>query len=303
LVSGLMENRQNHSQSFSDDSIRRFLLGQLQANAQSSFEEQLFTDSELEARVRLAEFELADDYAFKRLTESETDAFRERYLLTSDRNQKLNVSRAIRDRFRSDSVAETKPAMYQRLIPLFDLRRPAWRFGFAALVLILILGTVFLVTKEPRRVVRRFISERFSRPHASPTPQLMNHSTGSSSPVHDEPSPPAAPHESPLIVSLTAASSMDQSPVVTLPAEAAALVRFRLLPGEGFKGTYRAELLSRSGETLLSVESLKPFGANPASIALDVPAKDLKSGQYQIRLSRTDDPAKQESSQFYFRVQ
>jgi hypothetical protein len=118
-----MENRQNHSQ-FSDHTIRHFLLGQLPASEQALFEEQLFINADLEARLRLAEFELADDYAFKRLTESETSAFRERYLLTADRNQKLNVSQTIRDRFLSESAAEIKPTVYQWLIPWFDLRRP-----------------------------------------------------------------------------------------------------------------------------------------------------------------------------------
>jgi len=297
-----MENRQNHSQ-FSDHTIRHFLLGQLPASEQALFEEQLFINADLEARLRLAEFELADDYAFKRLTESETRAFRERYLLTADRNQKLNVSQTIRDRFLSESAAEIKPTVYQWLKPWFDLRRPAWRYAFAALILILILGTVFLVTKEPQ-IVNKFLPDRFkTRPHASPTPQMMNHATGTSSPVHDEPSPPAAPHELPLTVLLTAASSMDQSPVITLPAGENAVVRFQLLMKEGAQGVYRADLASTSGETLFSAGSLKSFGGKPASISFEVRAKALQNGQYQIRLTRVDDPAKPESSQYYFRVQ
>ena len=297
-----MENRQTNSQ-FSDDSIRRFLLGRLQDSEQTIFEEQLFTNGDLEARLRLAEFELADDYAFKRLTESETKAFRERYLLTTDRNQKLNVSQAIRERFLTEPVDEIKPTVSQRLMPWFDLRRPAWRYAFATLIVVLILGTVFLVTKEPQ-IVKKFLPDRFKpRPHASPTPQMMNHSTGSSSPVHDEPSPPAVPHESPLDVSLTATSSMDQSPVITLPVGENAVVRFQLLIRDGAQGAYRVDLGTTSGETLFSAESLKPFGARPASISFDVPARVLKSGQYQIRLTRVDDQGKPQVSQYYFRVQ
>ncbi len=297
-----MDNKQ-YTQNFSDDSIRRFLLGQLPASELTPFEEQLFINGDLEARVRLAEFELADDYAFKRLTESETESFRERYLLTTDRNQKLNVSQAIRDRFRSESVSQTNPTVYQRLMPLFDLRRSAWRYTFAALILILILATVFLVTKEPQ-VVKRLIPERFrSTPHATPTPQLMNHSTGASSPAHSEQSPPAAPHDSPLVVGLNSTSSQEQSPVITQPVDENAVVRFQLSIRESAQGDYRADLLAASGETLVSVDSLKPYGPKASAIDFDVPASSLKSGPYQIRLSRVDDPAKQESSQYYFRVQ
>ncbi|HEX3228995.1 MAG TPA: hypothetical protein VHQ95_08515, partial [Pyrinomonadaceae bacterium] len=175
--------------------------------------------------------------------------------------------------------------------------------AFAALILVLILGTVFLVTKEPL-IVNRIWPDRFKpRPHASPTPQLMNHPAGSSSPVHDEPSPPVELHESPLVVSLTETSSIDQSPVITLPAGENAVVRFQLLLKDGAQGVYRADLWTTSGETLFSAGSLKSFGAQPASISFDVPANVLKSGQYQIRLTRVDDPAKQEVSQYYFGVQ
>lgn len=296
-----MENRRADYQ-FSDDSIRRFLLGQLQAGEQMNFEEQLFTNAELETRVRLAEFELADDYACKRLTESETESFRERYLLTADRNQKLNVSRAIHDRFRSGLIAETRPAVYQRLTALFDIRRPTWKYAFAALVLMLILVTVVLVTKEPR-IASDIIHGRFrSRLQPTATPESTHHSTTPSSPAHVEQSPPAAPHESPLAVPLTATISVDQSPSIALPAGERALVRFQLLVAASGAGVYRADLLTMTGEALFSADSLKPYGEKP-SIDFDVPASSLKSGQYQIRLSRTDNPAKQTSFQYYFRIQ
>jgi hypothetical protein len=167
------------------------------------------------------------------------------------------------------------------------------RYAFAAFILILILGTVFLVTKEPQ-FVRKFIPERFGpRPHASPTPQLMNHSTTSSSPAHVEQSPPEPPHESPPSVSLTSNTAADQTPLVTLPAGENAVIRFQLLLAED-KGDYLGELLTTAGEKLFTADSLKPFGARPSSIYFDVPARVLKSGQYQIKLIRVDDPAKQE---------
>ena len=297
-MGSFMENR--IADSFSDDSIRRFLLGQLQGSEQTTFEEQLFLNSELEARVRLAEFELADDYAFKRLTESETESFRDRYLLTADRNQKLNVSESLRDRFMLASTA-TKPSMYERLMPFFDLRLPAWRYAFAAFLLVLILATVFLVTKEPQIAGRLFPGPFKPRPQPTTSPDITHHSTAPSSPAHVEQSPPAAPHELPLSVPLTSLNSIDQAPLVTLPSGENTVVRFQLSI-KGAQGTYRADLFAASGEALFSADSLKPNGAKP-SIDFDVPANTLKSGQYQIRLSRTDDQAKQESSQYYFRVQ
>lgn len=298
-----MNDHRQRTENFSDDSIRRFLLGQLQPGEQTIFEERLFTDDALEARVWLAEFELADDYAFKRLTEGETESFRGTYLLTVDRNHKLKVSQALRDRLRSKSIAESKPAWYQRLITLFDLRRPTWRYAFAGFILMLILAAVVLVTKEPQ-IANEIIHGRFRpRPQGTATPESMHHSATPPSPAHVEQSPPAAAHESPLIVSLISTGSIDQSPVITLPAGEKAVVRFHLSIEKGHAGVYRADLLATSGETLFRAESLKPYGATPSSIDFDVPANILKSGQYEIRLFRSDDQARQESSQYFFRVQ
>ena len=48
---------------FSDGTVRRFLLAQLSPRRHSSFETTLIGSSVLEQRVRLAEVELLDDYA------------------------------------------------------------------------------------------------------------------------------------------------------------------------------------------------------------------------------------------------
>ena len=49
------------SPEFSDEAIRRFLLGRLSASEQPAFERRLFSEDGLDARVRLAELDLADD--------------------------------------------------------------------------------------------------------------------------------------------------------------------------------------------------------------------------------------------------
>lgn len=95
----------------------------------------------------------------------------------------------------------------------------------------------------------------------------------------------------------------DQSSVITLPANENAVVRFQLSIKGGAHGVYPADLFTASGETVFSAEPLKAFRAKSSSIDFDVPASTLKSGPYQIKLSRVDDPAKQESAQYYFRVQ
>src|SRR2546427_2303451 len=163
----------NTSEQFSEETIRRFLLGDLDAAERSSFEEQFLVDDELEARMRLVEFDLTDDYAFSRLTSADRKLFEQVFSLTTDRKRKLNVSSALRKRFASASVS--KLPMAERLRLLVDFRQPAWRYAFALLLLALLVGTVWLVAKEPQ-IVKRFIPKRvLPKPVAASSPQEANH--------------------------------------------------------------------------------------------------------------------------------
>src|SRR5260221_6840941 len=98
----------NNSPEFSDDAIRRFLFGRLSAAERTTLEERLFTDHTLEARVRLAEIDLADDYALECLSPPDREAFAEKFLLSAERQRQLRVSTALHDRFGAAStVAKT----------------------------------------------------------------------------------------------------------------------------------------------------------------------------------------------------
>src|SRR5258708_39895232 len=90
------------SDEFSNETIRRFLLGSLSASEQPLFEQRLMSDVGLDARARLIELDLADDYACGRLTTSDRQLFEQRFLVTADRQRKLRVSELLRDRFSLD---------------------------------------------------------------------------------------------------------------------------------------------------------------------------------------------------------
>src|SRR5438270_4591580 len=137
-----MEQFTNSSPEFSDDAIRSFLLGDIDDAQRSIFEEQFLIDDALEARVRLAELDLTDDYAFARLNPKDRKLFDRNFLLTGGRVQSLVVTNALRERF--SSTSDLKPSVTERLKAIFDLRAPVWRYSFAALALILLIGTVLL---------------------------------------------------------------------------------------------------------------------------------------------------------------
>src|SRR6266446_7528188 len=87
------------TQGFSEETIRRFLLGSLRASEQPLFEQRLMSDVALDARARLVELDLADDYACGRLTTPDRKLFEQRFLVTVGRQRKLRVSKLLHDRF------------------------------------------------------------------------------------------------------------------------------------------------------------------------------------------------------------
>jgi len=300
------------SRDFPDETIRRFLFGRLSASEQPAFEQRLFADDSLNARVRLAELELADDYAYGRLDNAERELFEEKFLVSADRRRKVKVSRVLRDRFASAPV-ETKTALVERLRALPGFTRPAWRFAFGVVIFILLIGTVWVVVKKEPRIKEEITKRWVRRRSPAPTsPVESNHPTNRSMPEHQtSPSPmPVHDQTSPIStagvsVSLTPATSPDSSnmPSVNLPKGEPEVVRLQLALKPDQPGPYRVELLTGDGQSVFSAEAIKAADNGSAQIDFDVPARLLKTGNYQIRLGQDNGGVKEIVGSYYFRVQ
>ncbi len=300
---------------FSDDAIRGFLLGRLEAAVQSTFETQLFTDDRLEARVRLAEFDLADDYALAHLSSDDRAAFEEKYLLSERRKRMLNVSTALRDRFASASdlaTTVTKTSIGARLQQMFGLNQRAWRLAFGVAILAVLLGAAWVVWKKPR-IAERLGVTIFNRRRPAPAPRVPQpaaHSTNTSSaPEHPVTPSPMLPHEptaSPTIVSVAlypGASNDENLPRVDLPKGEPDIVRFQLALKPSQTGSYRAELLTSDNQSIFVAQSLLSTDSDVGHIDFDVPAAFLKSGGYQVKLSRAEGGPTTIVASYYFRAQ
>ena len=288
----------NHSQEFSDETIRRFLLGELNAGERSKFEEQFLVNDELEARVRLAELDLADDFAYARGSGSDRSLFEQSFPLTGERKRKLIVSNALRDRFAAAPALETKASTFPRLRIVFNFQKPAWRYAFAALVLAILVATAWLVTKEPKFMARIIPKRVIRKPVDTSSPQQANHPTNSSTPNHLQESQQMPVHESPAMVRLDPKVSIDQSPTIRLSGDVNEVVRLQLTI-ESQSGTFRAEVLTISGASIYKLDSLTSYDGQVVNI--DVPARVLKNESYEVRLSglKNGSPARS----YYFRVQ
>lgn len=291
---------------FSDETIRSFLLGILTAAEQLKFEERLFTDDGLEKRVRMAECELADDYAFERLNAADKELFEHKFLVTAARHQKLTVSEALRDRFASETVVTNAPSamtVAERLKSWVGLGHPSWKLALRVIILLLLIGTMWSVLRGPR-LGERLLSIRRPAPAATPTPnqqQASHHPTRSPEPPKQS-APPDQLGAMPVTIMLAPQHGYDPAHIATvsLPGE-----HGNLLVQLTFKGNqeiYRGELFTIAGQSVFSEGTLKA-SAGGDSFDLYVPGRLLNPGDYQIKVSRITEGPEAGVATYYFRVQ
>ena len=296
--------RKESSLEFSDEAIRRFLLGRLSVSEQSRFELQLLEEDGLEPRVRLAELDLTDDYAYLRLERDERVSVEEKFLVTAERRRKLEVSLALYDRFASATAMITKRTFVERVRTLFYLARPSWGVAFGLAILLVLFGAVWLVIKEPR--IRQQITNTIVRRRSPPrsATREVNHPANTASPEHQiTPAPMPVHDESSVSIALVPASSDSGNlPTLILPKDEQAIVRFQLALISNQPGTYRAELSTVAGQTVFTAGSIKTADNGGAQIDFEVPARVLKVGHYQIRVERDDAAVKESVGRYYFRV-
>ena len=301
-----MEDK-NTSTEFSDDAIRRFLLGRLSSPDQLAFERQLFSEPRLDARVRLAELDLADDYAGGRISATERDLFEEKFLVSADRRRQLEVSVALRDRFASAVKAE--PTFIAGIRSLLLFNRPAWRYTFAVLIFMLLVGGAWVIVEKKGRI-KEAITSRWVHRH-SPTPAVpleSNHPTNNALPEHQtSPSPMPVHDQTPpsLVSNLIVLTPAGSSEIASVPQPGTdqQTVRLVLALKSNQAGTYRAELLTVDGKIVFIAESINTPESGSGHLNFDVPARLLKTGSYQVRLARDNAGIKENLGGYYFRVQ
>jgi hypothetical protein len=91
-------------------------------------------------------------------------------------------------------------------------------------------------------------------------------------------------------------------PALSLPKGDQDVMRLQLALKPDQTGPYRAELVTIEGSPVFSAEALNPADSR-AGIDFDVPARLLKAGDYQVKLSRVDGGSKGSVASYYFRVQ
>ncbi len=284
--------------SFSDGTIRRFLLAQLSRGEQSAFERALLLNPQLEQRARLAEIALIDDCVLNRLQATERDIFQKEFLITTARRRKLEVSKALRKTLAVESVP--RPARSLSFQNVFVWPTLAWRIAFAIAVLTVLFASALVIRREPQ-IVKRIIPRRL-RPATVPaaTPAAAHHPVSAQSPEHSEETPPLPAHEaSPPPMVLLANSLPDNAPSVNLADNASKAVQLELRLERNESATFSAVVTTSSGEVVYDVREISAQDTD--RLHFDVPIERLKPGAFLILLTQRGSESGVVT--YYFRAQ
>jgi hypothetical protein len=217
--------------------------------------------------------------------------------LTVDRKQALKVSMALDNRFRTKT---TQHSVFDRIRNSININQAVWKYAFAGLILIVVLATAVLVTRDGKRIAHWIPQRVAPRPTATATPQAMHHSTNAAAPAHNEQSPVLPLHESLAIDAvLSSQAPIDSSAVIKQPDESRRVL-MELVLDEPLSELYYINLMTVSGDTVFALDSRTRVDEN--KILFYVPGDVMKIGDYQISLTRIDGESKESAGVYYFRV-
>jgi hypothetical protein len=306
----------------SDETLRLYLLCRLEEDERLELDERLLVDNQLAERIVLVESELTDDYVAGRLDTVERAAFSKRFLVTEGRKRQLHFTSALQDYSRSQAAAPVSvitqrsgPAWRERIAGLFSPNRPAWAFAGSLAVLLLLIGLTWFVVKQ-RRETQGLMARHEPIPTSSPqaSPQVVaspaissvpQPTPGQKTPVVPAPSEPAVrPTIASLVLPPGAIRGGGDLPRIALPDGERDIVRLSLVLEAVAEGTYQAELLTAEGQAVTARSKLKVDTRNAeARVVLDIPARLLHNGDYQIKLSRQKVDGQLETvGRYYFRA-
>ena len=309
----------------SAEQIRNYLLGGLTGDEQARLEENLFTDPALEEQVRVAECELADDYAFQRLSTAERELFEKKFLVTNDRKRKLAVSTALRNHLAAQAAAKPSAGLVQpgasvsrrvKISNWLSFDRPALGFAFALILLVVFGSVVWLAVRnrrdrQPNIPKQPMIAKQHPVVTRSPeSSHVFRPSPGPEASVSPKPTAPVEPESTSVLATIVlvpnAARDGGQMALLTIPHDSPVepgVVRLQLVLDDDEAGSYSAELLTTAGVSVYSGHDLKTSHTESTGrVVFDVPARLLQSGDYQVKLNSSVSGSVTNSRSYYFRV-
>ena len=134
-----------------EDSLVRYLLGQLNEEEQTRIEEKYFDDQEWFEQLQVVESELIDSYVGNQLSEKDREAFESCFLQVTERRQRIEFAKAWKAfvEKKSEDKFRNEPSSFIPSFLRFIRDKPLGLIP-AAVAVLLLLGCVWLVFENVR---------------------------------------------------------------------------------------------------------------------------------------------------------
>lgn len=294
----------------SEQTIRRYLLGELSESEQSALEARYFTDPQVFNEVLEIEAELVDGYARGQLANDVRERFEESYMAHPARSHRVKFAAALATRL--DQIEEVLPreqltlpvSWWQRLLATLRGRRPTLRFSMALATLLVMLGGVWiffesrrqqqnkLAQTEAAREAEQQRREREQSQQNADQGRRAEESAPKQAAVGSNPQRTANPVEGSAPRSVALALTIGgvrggdntQIPTLVIPP-GTTQARLLLNLKENNYSSYRASLQTIAGGEIFSQTNVKPRGTKSgASFVFTVRAHKFASGDYILTL-------------------
>ena len=306
----------------SEQTIRRYLLGELSESEQSALEERYFTDPQIFNEVLKTESELVDGYVRGQLANEVRERFEQSYMAHPARSERVKFAAALTTRLDQKKEPVTGEQLtsavswWQRLLALPGGQRPTLRFSVALATLLIMLGGVWLLVESRRRQQSELARTQAAREAqeererlAQPTPdeaKRVERTPQQISQPTPTPTLDSAPHSVSLALIVGGMRGGDNTKIPTLvilPGTTQARLLLNLK--ENNYSSYRASLQTIAGVEIFSQTNVKPGRAKTgASFVFTVPAHKFANGDYVLTLRGIDpDGEVDDLSKSLFRVE
>jgi anti-sigma factor RsiW len=306
----------------SEQTMRRYLLGELSEPQQSALEEKYFADPEVFNQILKAESELVDGYVRDNLPMETRAQFEQSYMVHPSRNERVKFAAALANRLGqvevSEPVSEPSPvSWWQRLLDSLGGQRPGLRLSVALATVIIMLGgvSVLIVIRRSQREAAQvqLAQAEQQRREREISQQAANEGNRANEPAANqgavEPSPSQIRQPEPRSVALALTvggvrgGGNGQTPTLIIPADANQ-ARLLLNLKENDYPSYNASLQRVAGAEIFSQRGVRPARVKTgASFVFTVPAGKLESGDYVLTLRGVNpDGEVDELSKSLFRV-
>ena len=315
--------------------IRRFLLGEMPADARIAFEIKFTSDESLFEEISIAEDELIESYLRETLSSAEKTNFEREFLSTESLRQRVAFTRMMLDKIKKEQeiatakkteTAATHPSVWDSIANFF--KTPKLAFGAAFALLILIFGGWFLFRNTNQTEIAKQITPTPTAEIIEPNPNQnaainennsvnaninaaaniadkkndlpnTNRATTNTNQNTNQPKQTSVEVAPILALFVGGVRSEGKMPELNLPKTASGANLQLNLESADYK-IYSIEIINPDGNPIFKKGKLK---ARNSKINFFVPVQKLPVGEYIVKLSAFNPQGETESiADYSFRV-